>query len=58
MEHGQPGKHARDNELTDENQDDIKSAAWAAGQAAAGQVPAPRVSMELLERVASLLRRY
>jgi hypothetical protein len=57
MEHRKPGKHARDNEPTDENTDDIKPAAWAAGQAGAGQVPAPRVSMELLERVAFLLRR-
>ena len=58
MEHRKPGKHARDNELTDENQDEIKPAAWAPGQAGAGQVPAPRVSMELLERVAFLLRQY
>ncbi len=58
MEHRQPGKHARDDELTDKNQDEIKPATWAEGQAGAGQVPAPRVSMELLERVAFLLRRY
>jgi hypothetical protein len=58
MEQRQPGKHARDIEPTDENTDEIKPAAWAAVQAGAGQVPAPRVSMELLERVAFLLRRY
>jgi hypothetical protein len=57
MEHRKPGKHARDNEPTDENTGDIKAAAWAAVQARPGQVPAPRVSMELLERVAFLLRR-
>jgi hypothetical protein len=57
MEHRQPGKHACDSQLTDESQDDIKPAAWAAGQAGVGQVPAPRVSMELLERLAFLLRR-
>jgi hypothetical protein len=57
MDHRQPGKHARDSQLTDVSQDGIKPTAWVEGQAVVGQVPAPRVSMELLERLAFLLRR-
>ena len=60
MESRKPGKHAgksRDAELTGEIEDGIEPATWAAEQAGLACVPAPRVSMELLERVAFLLRR-
>ena len=61
MERRQPGAgtgKADDNELICETQDEIKPATWAAERTVAGRVPAPRVSTELLERVAFLLRRY
>jgi hypothetical protein len=61
MERRQPeagtGK-ADDNEPARETEEEIKPATWAVDQAGASLVPAPRVSMELLERVAFLLRRY
>ena len=61
MERRQPGAgtgKADDNEPACETDEEIKPATWAVGQAGASLVPAPRVSMELLERVAFLLRRY
>ena len=61
MERRQPGAgtgKAGDTEPAGEAEDEIKPATWAAEQTVAGRIPAPRVSTELLERVAFLLRRY
>ena len=57
MERRQPGAGTGKADDT-ETDEEIKPATWAAGQAGASLVPAPRVSRELLERVAFLLRRY